>query len=532
MKEMTVFSGELMFCHEEPAILNTVVGVCIAVCLWDRKTKRGGLCHYRLPIANDKMGQDDKSYEFGKHAIITLLKMFKRHGSSVDNLQAKILGGGDLHYGEFMHQQQIGKKNIDVALQVLAQFGIAVKGKSVGTTNGRRLRFNTETGEVDFQPVNCADFSEQRLDQSQANNGSRKIRVLIIDPSEKMRKRLQQSIEQDSEFVIVAQVANTDNAKSAIEMLMPDVITFDVNMKNTNGPAFISHYMKQLLIPTVIITTIQQQTSDKIFNALKLGAFDYIDKSNLPNLNSTLKAAYQSKQMMMRTQALSTELKLERVNFNEDYRHASLIVLGSSTGGVDALETMIKMLPETTPPICIVQHIPKVYSHSLAQRLNEMTAVSVAEAVDGVEIKNNHVYIARGGHHMKLAQLAPEKLVLRLTDEPAHNGFRPSVDYLFNSAQKLTGWNIVGVLLSGMGRDGAQGLLKLKQHGAYTIVQNEASSVVYGMAKAANEINAVCKTIAIEGIASAMLEASLKPGKKQRVSINNPQATAANVRTV
>ena len=558
MKEIHVRSGELAFCDQPPAFLYTVVGVCVSVCIWDRVAKRGGLCHYRLGVKKDVTGEGNTDgmakgggrlnvhdHDYGSEAIVALLRRFKASGSIVNNLEARVLGGADIHNGHFTQGQQIGDKNIGVALKLLGEFGIPTVGKAVGGPHGRQIRFNTGSGEVCYRLVIGDDFSglvhedpvpRSRLQEEMKIYGQKgvptleqktrdrsKIRILVIDKSAEMRSRLKSKIEEISEFVVVAQVSNIAAAQSAIEAFKPDVLTIDFNTNCSEWMDFIGGYMKQNIIPTVIVSSLNQETPDAIFNALKLGVFDYIDAFSLGEIHSVLKAAFKERQHMESMRVTSVAPVLDKISLDKYACLSSLVVLGSSTGGVEALETILKQLPKTTPPICIVQHIPKGFSRSLASRLNDICEVEVSEAEDGLEVKDSHVYIAHGGRHMKLIQLEPGKLVLRLSDGDLINGFRPSIDHLFNSAQKLTGRKMVGVLLTGMGHDGAQGLLNLKQHGAYTIAQDEATSVVYGMAKVAKEMGAVCRTTALNLIPSAIFEALHKTRKKQSASMEQPQ---------
>jgi len=558
MKDIHVRSGELAFCDQPSAFLNTVVGVCVSVCIWDRLEKRGGLCHYRLALKSDGTGEettDDTAkgsgerpghaLDYGSVAIVALLRKFKASGSIVGNLEARVLGGAEIHNGHFTQGQQIGQRNIGVALKLLREFGIPVVGKAVEGPHGRQIRFNTGSGEVCYRPVIGDNFSglvhdypvpkhrlqegieidgQKRVPTLEQTRGDRsKIRILVIDKSAEMRSRLKSKIEESGEFVVVTQVSNVTAAQSAIEAFKPDVITIDFNTNCSEWVDFIGGYMKQHIIPTVIVSSLNQETPNAIFNALKLGVFDYIDASSLGEIHGVLKAAYKERQHMENMRVTAVAPVLDKVSLDKYACLSSLVVLGSSTGGVDALETILKQLPKTTPPICIVQHIPKGFSRSLALRLNDICEVEVSEAEDGIEVKDSHVYIAHGGQHMKLIQLEPGKLILRLSDGDLINGFRPSIDHLFNSAQKLSGRKIVGVLLTGMGHDGAKGLLNLKKHGAFTIAQDEASSVVYGMAKVAKEMGAVCRTTALNLIPSAIFDALLKTRKKQSTPMDKPQ---------
>ncbi len=507
MREVDVHSGQVGFgANNDPSIFYTVVGVCIAVCIWDKVKKSGGMCHYRLPEEIDGVDAPADNNDYGEKAILNLLKKFKHSGSKISHLQARILGGGQLHYGDYMEKQRIGERNIDIAMEVLSKFAIPIIGKSIGGDIGRHIRFNTRNGQLNFREVReCVNFPDQTFEQVSHAHPD-KISVLVIDNATHSRKRLKRLIERDSDFSVMADVENIAKAEELIKKHQPDVITLDVNTKTPDWLAFISRYMREHIIPTVIVSSKQDTVNDDVFSALKLGVFDLVDQVSLETIHATLKDAYQSKEQIELARALSLEIKSENIEFSENYCEKPLVVIGSSTGGVSALETIVRQLPENTPPICVVQHIAEVFSASLAEQLDNMSKVKVMEAIDGIEVENNHVYIAKGGRHMKLVQIDGGKLILRLVDEPLRNGFKPSVDYLFESVKKINGYTTVAVLLTGMGKDGAQGMLDLKLKGVYTLAQNEATSVVYGMAKVASEMGAVCETCPIEMIARAMLK--------------------------
>ena len=510
MKEIFVKPGEQAFYQGQAVLLSALVGVSVTVCLWDAKHKRSGMCHYRLPVANADSNTAKIANEYGSEAIAALLKKFTDIGSKLQSLQATVIGGAELECHEFIENRQTAARNIAVALGILAEFNIPVLGEFVGGALHRQVQFNAATGEVSFQAIHSDDFCEATSHLQPvtiASTAEKLIKVLVIDSSPSIRNLLQSTIEQGGEFKVIAQASNIQVARQMIEKHTPDVITLDIDSNETQWLGFIESYIQQYQIPMLIVTSLQQHACENIFAALNLGVIDYIDKSSLTGIHAKLKAVYQSRQYLHHSLLLSKEQAIERKSFDASLHDSTLVLLGASTGGVDALEVVLKKLPASSPPICIVQHMPNEYTGSLASRLNAVCDVTVCEAVDGIEVLKNHVYIAHGGNHLKVLQLDTQKLVLRLTGEEPNNGFKPSVDTLFQSAKCIKGWNLVAVLLTGMGRDGAQGLLELKRQGCFTIVQNEASSVVYGMAKVATEIGAVCKTTSISGISTAIIEA-------------------------
>jgi len=402
MPNINVHSGEIGFSGKPDITMHTVVGVCIAVILWDKVNRRGGMCHYRLPVAGSSTDFLNR-YDFGSEAIISLLKRFKESGSLVDQIEARIIGGGDIHYGSYMENQKIGYHNTRVASALLNHFSIPVKGKVVGGAYGRQIRFDVYSGEVNFKEFVCDGIDEER----------------------------------------------------------------QLFFKKDNVP--------------ISPSTMDERVDEYILNLSSEGKLSNLDSNKI-------------------------DLKLQ---LPKKYHRLALILIGSSTGGVEALSTIIKRLPSKTPPICIVQHIPKDYSNSLAQNLNKDGLLTVFEATDGMELEDSCVYVAPGDRHLKIVQLTDGRLIARLSDDPELNGFKPSIDFLFKSAVKIKSRKIAAALLTGMGTDGAKGLLQLKEKGAYTVAQDRNSSVVWGMAGEAVKIGASCRTAPLISIANILME-SLK----------------------
>jgi len=402
MGKIDVHSGEIGFTGDSSAVMTTVVGVCIALIIWDKKHRRGGMCHYRLPVVQDALAGNNP-HDFGSTAIVSLLKRFKESGSEVSDLEARIIGGGHIHYGGYMRDQNIGEQNARVAVALLQYYSIPLKGRAVGGSLGRQIRFEVETGHVAYKEFDCVGDSQLNMQLAEEESSIEEVNPNILNRVDEFLKMLQ------------------DQQRDCLPE--PDSIT------------------------------------------------DFLEKSQ------------------------------------RSYHRSALIVIGASTGGVEALSDLIQRLPPVTPPICLVQHIPKNFSNSLARNINKNSPLTVSEAIDGAELQDSHVYIAPGDKHFKLVQLPGDRLISRLSMDPPMNGFRPSIDYLFNSVRRIEHRKIAGVLMTGMGTDGANGMLELKKKGAYTIVQNKDTSVVWGMAGEAVRIGATCRTAPLIAIPQLIMEA-------------------------
>ncbi len=259
-------------------------------------------------------------------------------------------------------------------------------------------------------------------------------------------------------------------------------------MPEMNGVEFLRSYLAQTGIPVVMISSVSVKEGPLVMEALSLGALTYIQKPSVDKLETLGPPILETLENLSRhhhkiSKPICTKTRL---NFNDK---DGLIVIGSSTGGTQALQRVFTELPDLIPPIVVVQHIPAVFSKALADRLNSLTRFEVKEAVDEEILAENNIYIAPGGKHLKLIQKGVDSY-LKVTDDAPINRFKPSVDYLFDSVKEIRVKKVVGVILTGMGKDGAQGLLGLKKDGHKTIAQDEETSIVFGMPKEAIKIGA------------------------------------------
>lgn len=331
------------------------------------------------------------------------------------------------------------------------------------------------------------------------------IRVLIVDDSATMRAMIASVLAPETDIEVVGAAVDPLQAREAIKALNPDVITLDVEMPNMNGIEFLERLMRLRPMPVIMVSTLTQEGADATLQALELGAVDYIGKPRAGDM----RAAFQPLPDMIRAAAASrvrarsvTPPQATAPSFKAN---RNILAIGSSTGGVEALQTLLQAFPAACPPTVITQHMPPVFTRNFALRLDRTCAPRVIEAEDGMAVEVGSVYIAPGGDaHLSVERMSGV-LRCRLRKAPTVNGHCPSVDVLFESVAAAVGGNAVGVLLTGMGRDGAQGLLTMRKAGAHTIGQDEATSVVYGMPRVAFELGAVEKQIPLSRIAAAAL---------------------------
>ncbi|SUS03261.1 fused chemotaxis regulator; protein-glutamate methylesterase in two-component regulatory system with CheA [uncultured Defluviicoccus sp.] len=332
------------------------------------------------------------------------------------------------------------------------------------------------------------------------------VKVLVVDDSATMRALISSRLRRDPEIEVVGGAGDPLQAREMIKQLNPDVLTLDVEMPRMNGIEFLERLMRLRPMPVVMVSTLTQEGAETTLQALELGAFDCVGKpaasemaSAFDDLGEKVKTAAKS-----RVRAAAPRPTPPRpTNFRSNGR---IIAVGASTGGVEALITVLSGLPENCPPVVVTQHMPATFTKSFAARLDRMCAPSVSEAEDGEPLKPGRILIAPGGaRHMEVGGGANPFARLRETD--LVNGHRPSVDVLFNSVAATVGARSVGLILTGMGKDGAKGMLAMRQAGARTFGQDEASCVVYGMPKAAFEIGAVERQAPLNELSRLVLEA-------------------------
>ncbi len=345
----------------------------------------------------------------------------------------------------------------------------------------------------------------------------RPVRVLVVDDSATMRSLISESLQQDAGVEVVGQAKDPLEARDTIKLLNPDVITLDVEMPKMNGLDFLEKIMRLRPTPVIMVSNRTSAGTSVAIRALEIGAVDCIAKPSPQDLHtfddlaSKVKAAASAhvhryshaRAPMKDLQPASPATAVTPFKSN-----GKLVAIGSSTGGVEALIKIISQFPLDCPPTVITQHMPPLFTKSLAARMDRICAPHVGEAVDGAPLLPGHVYIAPGGEaHLEITRIN-NSLRCRLRQGESVNGHRPSVDVLFASVAKYVGQDAIGVILTGMGRDGAASLLTMREAGARTFGQDESTCVVYGMPKVAFEIGAVQKQVSLDKMSREILEAA------------------------
>lgn len=339
----------------------------------------------------------------------------------------------------------------------------------------------------------------------------RKIRVLIVDDSALMRKLLSSVLAADDEIEVVGTAPDPLVAREEIKKLNPDVVTLDVEMPRMNGIEFLRKIMELRPTPVVMISTLTQAGAETTLEALEIGAVDFVAKpaeaGAVAQLGHELipkvKAAARTR---VRRRVAPARVPVSSVRRSQYGTSDKIIAIGASTGGVEALKAVLMLLPQDVPPILVTQHMPERFTAAFARRLDSECRMRVHEAQQNQPVERGNVYIAPGGHHLELTRRA-SGLYCSLNDGPLVSGHRPSVDVLFNSVARSVAPRAIGVILTGMGRDGANGLLAMRKAGCATLGQDEGTALVYGMPRVAFEIGAVESQHGLFDLSDAILAA-------------------------
>jgi two-component system chemotaxis response regulator CheB len=335
-----------------------------------------------------------------------------------------------------------------------------------------------------------------------------KIRVLIVDDSAIVRKVLADTLAGEPDLEVVGTAPDPFVARDKILALAPDVLTLDIEMPRMDGLTFLKQLMRYRPMPVIVISSLGQASCNTALEALRLGAIEVLSKPGGPysvgelrlQLASKIRAAAAARPRTMAPPAPAAATVEPAL---KSPARTSVIAIGASTGGTEAIREVLERLPADTPPIVIAQHVPPVFSAAFADRLNRICAMEVREARDGDMLGPGLALVAPGDFHMVLRK-AGERYRVGVKTGPRVCYQRPSVDVLFQSVAEAAGESAVGVLLTGMGSDGAQGLLQMKRAGARTLAQDEASCVVFGMPRAAIELHAADRVLALTSIAAAI----------------------------
>ncbi len=333
------------------------------------------------------------------------------------------------------------------------------------------------------------------------------IKVLIIDDSSLMRKLLTEILRRDPEIEVVGAASDPIFARDLIKQRNPDVLTLDVEMPRMDGLTFLRNLMRLRPMPVVMVSSLTDRGAEATLTALALGAIDFVSKPKLDvahglselgdEIVEKVKAAARIKPLALGDRPVPLPAAGRLLTTTTD----RVIAIGASTGGTEAIARLLQQVPPDLPGIVIAQHIPAEFSRRFAERLNACTQLTVCEAKDGQPILIGHAYVAPGSHHLRIVR-SGAKYVCSLGDDEPVNRHRPSVDVLFQSVAQFAGANAIGVILTGMGADGAGGLLTMRERGAYTIAQDKDSSVVWGMPGEAVKREAASAVLPLDGIAN------------------------------
>lgn len=348
----------------------------------------------------------------------------------------------------------------------------------------------------------------------------KKITVLIVDDSALIRNIFTEILSEHPQIEVIGTASDPLEAREKIKQLNPDVLTLDIEMPKMDGISFLEKIMALRPMPVIMVSTLTQKGADATIRALEIGAVDYVAKP-VSNHNKDTLGALKEELTSKVVNAASARFKSKVIAQNSAIikftppigGNKRIIAIGASTGGVEALRDLFLRLPANCPAIVITQHMPEHFTKSFAARLDNISQLRVEEASNHARLKDGHAYIAPGGLHLKILRVGVD-FVCKLEDSQSVSGHKPSVDVLFNSVAEAVGEKAVGVILTGMGKDGAEGMLAMRKAGAYNIGQDEASCVVYGMPKVACNLGGVHLQAPLNKIAETMLRYCEKSGAK------------------
>lgn len=352
------------------------------------------------------------------------------------------------------------------------------------------------------------------------------IKVLVVDDSALVRSLLSEIINTTPGLVLVGAAPDAYVARDMVKKFKPDVITLDIEMPRMDGLSFLEKLMIARPTPVVMISTLTEAGADATIRALELGAVDFIPKPKLgvvegireytalivEKIQTAANAKVKPLQKSMQRQDTAVPHKATSFSLKSTEK---LIAIGASTGGTEAIKELLLQLPPAVPGIVITQHMPAGFTRTYAERLNRLTRLHVIEAQGGERVLPGHAYLAPGGHHLTVIRSGADYLTWLSDAEPLHR-HRPAVDVMMNSVAAVAGQNVIGVLLTGMGKDGAAGMLEIHKRGGYTLAQSEASCVVYGMPKEAVLLGGVDEVLPLESMGERLLQylATLQAGNR------------------
>lgn len=353
------------------------------------------------------------------------------------------------------------------------------------------------------------------------------IKVLVVDDSALVRSLLAEIIRDTPDMTLVGAAPDAFVARDMVNQFVPDVITLDIEMPRMDGLAFLEKLMNARPTPVIMISTLTEAGAEATLRALELGAVDFIPKPKLGIASGIreyaeliiekIRAAAGVRVKAKATKS-SPEITANQKTSASDRLQSTekIIAIGASTGGTEAIKELLMQLPAAVPGIVMTQHMPAGFTRTYAERLNKTTRLHVVEAKGGERILPGHAFLAPGGHHLVVVRSGADYLVKLSDAEPLHR-HRPAVDVMMESVALAGGKNVLGVLLTGMGKDGAKGMLDIRNHGGFTLAQDEASCVVYGMPKEAVAMGGVDQIVDLDKMGAALLEKIKTMGSGNRL---------------
>lgn len=353
------------------------------------------------------------------------------------------------------------------------------------------------------------------------------IKVLVVDDSALVRSLLAEIIRDTSDMTLVGAAPDAYVARDMVKEFSPDVITLDIEMPRMDGLAFLERLMNARPTPVIMISTLTEAGAEATLRALELGAIDFIPKPKLGIASGIREYSELIVEKIRAAAGVRVKAQVKRsqseVNSNQKTPASGrlqstekIIAIGASTGGTEAIKDLLMQLPSAFPGIVMTQHMPAGFTRTYAERLNKMTRLHVVEAKGGERILPGHAFLAPGGHHLIVVRSGADYLVKLSDAEPLHR-HRPAVDVMMESVALAGGKNVLGVLLTGMGKDGAKGMLDIRNHGGYTFAQDEASCVVYGMPKEAVLSGGVDQVVELDKMGAALLDKIKTMGSGNRL---------------
>lgn len=342
------------------------------------------------------------------------------------------------------------------------------------------------------------------------------ITVLIVDDSALIRQMFSEILAAEPDIHVLDTASDPYDARDKIKLLNPDVLTLDIEMPKMDGLSFLEKIMALRPMPVIMCSSLTQKGASETLRALELGAFDYIGKPVTNQTHSTIgqlkeqlvtKIRAAAKANMARRNSQKTDAPIAVIPYQpKSAKTRCVVAIGASTGGVEALKELFQYFPKNMPPIVVTQHMPETFTRSFAERLNTVSQMQVSEAENHTRLREGQAYVAPGGNtHLKIVKIGGD-WVCKLEEGATVSSHRPSVDVLFRSVADVAGKYAVGAILTGMGKDGADGLLAMRMAGAHTFGQNEASCIVYGMPKVANAMGAVEQELSLSHIPKAIIQ--------------------------